>query len=256
MLEFDKEIESCIEREIHRQQCHLEMIASENFVSLDVLKAQGSPLTNKYAEGYSGRRYYDGCVFVDQVELIAIDRLKKLYGAKYVNVQPHSGSQANQAAFLAVLNPGDTILGMSLNGGGHLTHGSHVSISGKWFNAVQYGVNPETYLIDYEEIEDLAKTHRPKLIIAGYSAYSRHIDFEKFRNIADQVGAYLMADIAHISGIIATGFHQNPLEYAHIVTSTTHKTLRGPRGGIVMTNFKDIAKKLIQQFFQGYKVVL
>ena len=251
MLNFDKEIDHILKLELQRQQYHIELIASENFVSLDVLKAQGSVLTNKYAEGYSGKRYYDGCEFIDQIENLAIDRLKKLYNANYVNVQPHSGSGANQAVFLALLNPGDTILGMSLNAGGHLSHGAPVSISGKWFNIVSYNVNSQTHRIDYDEIEKLAITNKPKLIIAGYSAYSRNIDFARFRDIADKIGAYLLADIAHFAGIVAAGYHQNPLPYSHVVTSTTHKTLRGPRGGIIMTNIKDIAKKINSAVFPG-----
>jgi glycine hydroxymethyltransferase len=247
----DAEIYHIINNELSRQQNTIELIASENFVSKAVLEAQGSVLTNKYAEGYPGKRYYEGCGFVDQAEELAIKRAQKLFNAQYVNVQPHSGSQANQAVFLALLNPGDTILSMSLDCGGHLTHGAAPNMSGKWFNVVHYTLNPETYLIDYDEIERLATTHRPKLIIAGFSAYSRSLDFSIFKNIADKVGAYLLADIAHISGLVATDFHQSPLGFADAVTSTTHKTLRGPRGGIIMSNNPDMAKKLNSGIFPG-----
>jgi glycine hydroxymethyltransferase len=208
-------------------------------------------MTNKYAEGYPGKRYYAGCQFVDMAEEIACERLKKLFNCNYANVQPHSGSQANQAIYLCMLKPGDTILGMSLSAGGHLTHGAIPNLSGKWFKAEQYGVNKDTYLIDYDEIRDKAKKSNPKLIIAGFSAYSRKIDFKKFREIADEVGAYLMADIAHISGLVATGYHDNPIEHAHFVTSTTHKTLRGPRGGIILSNDLDLGKKLNSAIFPG-----
>lgn len=247
----DQEIFHAIEKEKKRQNDWIELIASENFVSKAVLEAQGSIMTNKYAEGYPGKRFYSGCDYVDIAESLAIERAKQLFNCNYANVQPHSGCNANQTVFLALLNPGDTILGMSLDSGGHLTHGSAPSMSGKWFNAVQYGVNPESYLIDYDEVERLAIAHKPKLIIAGYSAYSRSLDFARFRSIADKVGAYLMADIAHIAGLVATGFHQNPIEYAHVVTSTTHKTLRGPRGGIVLSNDLEIGKKLNSSLFPG-----
>lgn len=247
----DNVINDLIAREAKRQNEQICLIASENFASKAVRKAQGSILTNKYAEGYPGKRYYGGCEFVDQIEEVAINRAKKLFGAEYVNVQPHSGSQANQAAFLALLKPGDTILSLSLSAGGHLTHGSRVNMSGKWFNIVHYNLDPKTYLIDYNEVERCALENKPQLIIAGFSAYSRSIDFSTFRNIADKVGAYLLADIAHISGLIAAGFHQNPMDFADIVTSTTHKTLRGPRGGIMMSNNPDISKKLNSAVFPG-----
>jgi glycine hydroxymethyltransferase len=251
LSETDNEIFQIINLESKRQDDCIELIASENFVSPAVLEAQGSCLTNKYAEGYPGKRYYSGCHEVDKAEILAIERVKKLFNCKYANVQPHSGSQANQAAFLALLQPGDTILGMSLDSGGHLTHGAAPNMSGKWFKPVFYGVNEETYLIDYNEIERLALVHRPKLIIAGFSAYPRQLDFAKFREIADKVGAYLMADIAHIAGLIATGNHPSPLNYAHVVTSTTHKTLRGPRGGLILSNDEEIGKKLNFALFPG-----
>jgi glycine hydroxymethyltransferase len=247
----DPEIFNAIFNEDKRQSNEIQLIASENYVSKEVLEAQGSIMTNKYAEGYPGKRYYAGCQFVDIAENIAKDRLKKLFNCNYANVQPHSGSQANQAVYMTLLNPGDTILGMSLDAGGHLTHGAKPNISGKWFKAEQYSVNPETYLIDYDEIRDKAKKSNPKLIIAGFSAYSREIDFKIFREIADEVGAYLMADIAHISGLVATGYHQNPIEHAHIVTSTTHKTLRGPRGGIILSNDIELGKKIDSAIFPG-----
>ena len=240
-----------INDELKRQQNQIELIASENIVSNAVLEAQGSILTNKYAEGYSGRRYYGGCEFVDVIETLAISRAKELFDAKFVNVQPHSGSQANSAVYLALLQPNDTILGMSLDAGGHLTHGSKVSLSGKWLNAVQYGVIEETGLIDYDEVERLAVESQPKLIIAGGSAYPRQIDFAKFRVIADKVGAYLMVDMAHFAGLVAGGVHPNPLGYADVVTTTTHKTLRGPRGGMILTNNLDIAKKVNSAIFPG-----
>lgn len=240
-----------IEEEKKRQDTNIELIASENFVSEDVLKATGSVLTNKYAEGYPGRRYYDGCEVVDEIENIAIDRLKELFGAKYVNVQPHSGSSANIAVYMALLNPGDTVLGMSLDAGGHLTHGSKVNFSGKLYNSISYGVDKESHLINYDELLLLAKEHKPKLIIAGASAYSRIIDFKKFREIADEVGAYLLVDMAHIAGLVATKKHPDPLPYAHVVTSTTHKTLRGPRGGIILTNDEEISKKINKTIFPG-----
>ncbi len=247
----DKKIFDLIAQEKQRQHDNIELIASENFVSKAVLEAQGSVLTNKYAEGYPGKRFYDGCKYVDDVESIAIERIKKLFGCNFANVQAHSGSQANQAVFLALLSPGDTILGMSLDSGGHLTHGAAPNLSGKWFNAVSYNVDPKTYLIDYENVRELALKHRPKIIICGYSAYPRSFDFKKFKEIADEVGAYLMADIAHIAGLVATGHHTSPFPYADIVTSTTHKTLRGPRGGIVLTNNEEIAKKINSAIFPG-----
>lgn len=240
-----------IKKEQKRQQEHIELIASENFVSENILKAQGSILTNKYAEGYPGRRYYGGCEFVDMVENEAIKRLQKLFNVKYANVQPHSGSQANSAAYAALLNPGDTILGMSLNSGGHLTHGYNINFSGKVYKSYSYDINKETELLDYDEILKIAKMVKPKLIIAGASAYSRIIDFKKFRKIADTVGAYLMVDMAHIAGLIATGNHPSPIPYADVITSTTHKTLRGPRGGIILTNNEDIAKKIDKAVFPG-----
>ncbi|BBJ32160.1 serine hydroxymethyltransferase [Rickettsia asiatica] len=249
--ETDKEIDEIIKHEKLRQSSVIELIASENFVSPAVLEAQGSILTNKYAEGYSGKRFYNGCEEVDKAENLAIERAKKLFNCKYANVQPHSGSQANQAVYLALLQPGDTILGMSLDSGGHLTHGAAPNMSGKWFNAVSYSVNKETYLIDYDEIERLVVLHKPKLLIAGFSAYPRNIDFAKFREIADKVGAYFMADIAHIAGLVATGEHQSPIPYAHIVTSTTHKTLRGPRGGLILSNDEEIGKKINSALFPG-----
>ncbi len=247
----DPEISAAIDRELGRQRNQIELIASENIVSRAVLEAQGSILTNKYAEGYPGRRYYGGCEFVDQVEQLAIDRAKKLFNASFVNVQPHSGSQANTAVYVALLNPNDTILGMSLDAGGHLTHGAKVSISGKWLNAVAYGVRRQDGLIDYDEVAGLAQQHRPKLIIAGGSAYSRQIDFARFRQIADSCGAYLMVDMAHFAGLVAGGCHPNPLEYADVVTTTTHKTLRGPRGGMILTNNEELAKKINSAIFPG-----
>lgn len=247
----DKIIFDAIQGESKRQNNWIELIASENFVSKAVLEAQGSIMTNKYAEGYPAKRYYSGCEYVDIAEATAIERLKQLFGCKFANVQPHSGSQANQAVFLSLLEPGDVILGMSLDCGGHLTHGCNVNISGRWFKPVQYTVNKDTFLIDYDEVESMALKHKPKMIIAGFSAYPRNLDFKRFREIADKVGAYLFADIAHIAGLVATGYHENPLEYAHIVTSTTHKTLRGPRGGIVMTNDEEIAKKINFALFPG-----
>ncbi len=248
---FDADIYAAIEGEFERQQNNVELIASENIVSKAVLEAQGSVLTNKYAEGYPGRRYYGGCHFVDEVEQIAIERLKQLFGAEFANVQPHSGSQANMAVFGALLRPGDTILGMGLDAGGHLTHGAKVSFSGKWFNAVSYGVTRESGLIDYEQVLDMAKHYQPKLIIAGGSAYPRQIDFAKFRAIADTCGAFLMIDMAHFAGLVASGLYPNPLPFADVVTSTTHKTLRGPRGGVILTNNADIAKKINSAVFPG-----
>ena len=247
----DNEIFTAIQDELNRQRNQIELIASENIVSPAVLAAQGSILTNKYAEGYPGKRYYGGCEFVDVVENLAIERAKKLFNAAFVNVQPHSGSQANTAVYLALLQPHDVIMGMSLDAGGHLTHGSKVSISGKWLNAVGYGVKADSGLIDYEQVERLAQEHQPKLIIAGGSAYPRQIDFARFRKIADSVGAYLMVDMAHFAGLVAGGVHPNPLQYADVVTTTTHKTLRGPRGGMILTNREDVAKKINSAIFPG-----
>ncbi len=247
----DKEVFELIEKELNRQQNQIELIASENIVSKAVMEAQGSVLTNKYAEGYPGKRYYHGCEFVDGIENLAIERAKKLFDAKFANVQPHSGSQANTAVYLALLNPFDTILGMSLDAGGHLTHGAKVSISGKWLNSVAYGVKKDSGLIDYDEVERIALENKPKLIIAGGSAYPRQIDFAKFRKIADKVGAYLMVDMAHFAGLVAAGVHPNPLEWADVVTTTTHKTLRGPRGGMILTNNEDLAKKINSAIFPG-----
>jgi glycine hydroxymethyltransferase len=231
---YDDELANAIDAERTRQEEHIELIASENYASPRVLEAQGSVLTNKYAEGYPGKRYYGGCEFVDLAEQLARDRVKELFGATYANVQPHSGSQANAAAYLALINPGDTILGMSLNEGGHLTHGSPVNFSGKLFNAVQYGINNETGMIDYEIIARLAKKHRPKMLIGGFSAYSREINWARMREIADSVGAWFLVDMAHVAGLVAAGLYPNPLPHAHVVTSTTHKTLRGPRGGVIL----------------------
>jgi len=239
------------DRELRRQQSQIELIASENLVSRAVMDAQGSVLTNKYAEGYVGRRYYGGCEHVDEVESLAILRVRELFQADYANVQPHSGAQANGAVMLALLQPGDTVLGMSLDAGGHLTHGARPAMSGKWFKAVQYGVRPDTFLIDYDEVRDLAREHQPKLIIAGYSAYPRKLDFARFREIADEVGALLMVDMAHIAGLVAAGKHPSPVPHAHVVTSTTHKTLRGPRGGFILTNDGAIAKKINSAVFPG-----
>ena len=247
----DEELLNAMQNELNRQQNSIELIASENFVSQTVLDIQGSVLTNKYAEGYPGKRYYGGCEFVDKAEELAIERACKLFSSKWANVQPNSGSQANQAVFMALLNPGDTILGMSLASGGHLTHGAKPNQSGKWFNSVQYGVNKDNGLIDYDELESLAVQHNPKLIIAGASAYSRHIDFKKIRSIADKVGAYFLADIAHYSGLIAAGEYPNPLQYAHVATTTTHKTLRGPRGGMILSNDEDLGKLFDKAIFPG-----
>ncbi|MFS0979506.1 serine hydroxymethyltransferase [Enterococcus casseliflavus] len=248
---FDPELWQAIEKETNRQQNNLELIASENIVSEGVMAAQGSILTNKYAEGYPGRRYYGGCEFVDVVENLAIERAKSIFGAAYANVQPHSGSQANTAAYLALIETGDTVLGMDLSAGGHLTHGSPVNFSGKTYNFVSYGVDPATEVIDYNVVRILARKHQPKLIVAGASAYSRTIDFAKFREIADEVGAKLMVDMAHIAGLVAAGLHPNPVPYADITTSTTHKTLRGPRGGLILTNDDDLAKKINSAVFPG-----
>lgn len=251
LLQSDRNIADILQKELVRQQEGIELIASENLVSRAVLEAQGSVLTNKYAEGLPGKRYYGGCVEVDKVEALAIDRLTKIFGARYANVQPHSGANANMAAFMAMAAPGDTILGMSLATGGHLTHGAAPNYSGKWFKAVQYGVKPEDGRIDMDEVTHLARTHKPKIIIAGGSAYPRILDFKLFRQIADEVGAYLMVDMAHFAGLVAAGLFPNPVPHAHIVTSTTHKTLRGPRGGIVLTNDEDLAKKVNSAVFPG-----
>ena len=248
---FDPDIKNYIDQELQRQTHHIELIASENFVSKAVLEAQGSILTNKYAEGYPHKRYYGGCEVVDLVEETARERLKVLFDAKFVNVQPHSGSQANMAVYMALLNPGDKILGMSLNEGGHLTHGFHLNFSGKLYHSFHYGVSLETERIDYDAVRKIALEIKPQLIVAGASAYSRTIDFAKFRAIADEVGAYLMVDMAHIAGLIAAKLHPSPLPHAHVVTSTTHKTLRGPRGGIILTNDEDIAKKIDRSVFPG-----
>ena len=249
----DPELFKAIKAELNRQQEHIELIASENIVSQAVLEAQGSVLTNKYAEGYPGKRYYDGCEHVDVAETLAIERLKKLFDSKFANVQPHSGAQANGAVYLALLNPGDTIMGMSLNSGGHLTHGSKASVSGKWFNAIAYDIDKESGLINYNEVEKLALEKKPKLIIAGGSAYSRIIDFKKFREIADKVKAYLMVDMAHFSGLVAGKGYPNPCEHAHVVTSTTHKVFRSARGGIILTNDESLSKKINSAVFPGYQ---
>ncbi len=251
LAQTDSAIANLINEELQRQRDHLELIASENFTSSAVLAAQGSVLTNKYAEGLPGKRYYGGCEYVDKIEQIAIDRAKQLFGAAHANVQPHSGAQANFAVFLTLLEPGDTIMGMDLSHGGHLTHGSPVNVSGKWFKACHYGVNQETEQLDYEQIRELALQHRPKLLICGYSAYPRIIDFAKFRQIADEVDAYLLADIAHIAGLVATGLHPSPLPHCHVVTTTTHKTLRGPRGGLILTGDEELGKKLDKSVFPG-----
>ena len=251
LAQRDPDIRAAIDDELRRQQSQLELIASENIVSRAVLEAQGSVLTNKYAEGYPGRRYYGGCEFVDIAEQLAIDRAKALFACEFVNVQPHAGAQANEAVFLALTKPGDTILGMALSSGGHLTHGAGANISGKWFNPVQYGVRREDCLIDYDEVERLAVEHKPQLIIAGGSAYPRVIDFARFRAIADKVGAYLMVDMAHFAGLVAGGAHPSPLPHAHVVTTTTHKTLRGPRGGMILSNDLDIGKKINSAVFPG-----
>ena len=253
LSESDPEIHKAINDELVRQQNHIELIASENIVSQAVLEAQGSVLTNKYAEGYPGKRYYNGCEHVDVAEKLAIDRLKKLFNCKFANAQPHSGAQANGAVFLALLKPGDTIMGMSLNSGGHLTHGSKAAVSGKWFNAIAYDVDKDSELIDYNIVEKLAIENKPKLIIAGGSAYSRVIDFKKFREIADKVGSYLMVDMAHFSGLVAGKGYPNPIEYAHVVTSTTHKVFRSARGGVILTNEEDLAKKFDSAVFPGYQ---
>ena len=251
LKDSDEELYKSIQDEFIRQQNHFELIASENIVSRAVLEAQGSVLTNKYAEGYPGKRYYGGCEYVDVSETLAIERAKKLFNCKYANVQPHSGAQANGAVYLALIKPGDTILGMSLNSGGHLTHGAKPAQSGKWFNAIHYDVDKETGLINYESVEKLALENKPKLIIAGGSAYSRIIDFKKFREICDKVGAYLLVDMAHFSGLVAGGAYPNPVDYADAVTSTTHKVLRGPRGGIILTNKEELIKKFNSAIFPG-----
>lgn len=246
----DQAVFEAMNAEKNRQEANIELIASENFVSQAVMDAQGSVLTNKYAEGYPGKRYYGGCEFVDQVENIARDRLKEIFGAEHANVQPHSGSQANMAVYTAFLEKGDTVLGMNLNHGGHLTHGSKVNFSGMQYNFQEYGVDEETKLVDYEKVREAAIEHQPKMIVAGASAYSRTLDFEKFREIADEVGAYLMVDMAHIAGLVATGAHPNPVPHAHFVTSTTHKTLRGPRGGLILCK-EEFAKKIDKTIFPG-----
>ena len=247
----DPAIAGLIEKELRRQETHLELIASENFASRAVMEAQGSVLTNKYAEGLPSKRYYGGCEHVDAIEELAIERAKELFGAAWANVQPHSGAQANFAVFLALLQPGDTILGMDLSHGGHLTHGSPVNVSGKWFKAVHYGVDPETQQLNFERIRELALEHRPKLLICGYSAYPRTIDFAAFRAIADEVGAYLLADMAHIAGLVAAGVHPSPLPHCHVVTTTTHKTLRGPRGGLILCNDADFGRQFDKAVFPG-----
>ncbi len=251
LSESDPDVMSAISEELARQQNQIELIASENIVSKAVLEAVGTALTNKYAEGYPGKRYYGGCEAVDIAENLAIDRAKKLFNCVYANVQPHAGAQANEAVYLALIKPGDTIMGMSLDAGGHLTHGAPPNISGKWFNAVQYGVRRQDNLIDFDQVESLAKEHKPKLIVAGGSAYPRVIDFKKFREIADSVGAYLMVDMAHFAGLVAAGVHPSPLPIADVVTTTTHKTLRGPRGGMILSNNEDFVKKLNSAIFPG-----
>ncbi|MFV0293673.1 MAG: serine hydroxymethyltransferase [Paracoccus sp. (in: a-proteobacteria)] len=251
LADADSAISTAIGQELNRQRDEIELIASENIVSRAVLEAQGSVLTNKYAEGYPGKRYYGGCEYVDIVENLAIDRVKELFGAEFANVQPNSGSQMNQAVFLALLQPGDTFMGLDLNSGGHLTHGSPVNMSGKWFNVVSYGVRAQDQLLDMEDIRTKALEHKPKLILAGGTAYSRIWDWEAFRKIADEIGAYLMVDMAHIAGLVAGGQHPSPVPHAHVVTTTTHKSLRGPRGGIILTNDADIAKKVNSAVFPG-----
>nr|WP_230968032.1 serine hydroxymethyltransferase [Nostoc sp. WHI] len=247
----DPAIAELINDELQRQRDHLELIASENFTSAAVLAAQGSVLTNKYAEGLPGKRYYGGCEFIDKIEQLAIDRAKQIFGAAHANVQPHSGAQANFAVFLTLLEPGDKIMGMDLSHGGHLTHGSPVNVSGKWFQVSHYGVSQQTEQLDYDQIRELALRERPKLLICGYSAYSRIIDFEKFRSIADEIGAYLLGDIAHIAGLVASGLHPDPIPHCHVVTTTTHKTLRGPRGGLILTSDAELGKKLDKSVFPG-----
>ena len=251
LAEADPELYGTITRELERQRTEIELIASENIVSRAVLEAVGSVMTNKYAEGYPGKRYYGGCQFVDQAETLAIERAKQLFGCKFANVQPNSGSQMNQAVFLALLQPGDTFMGLDLNAGGHLTHGSPVNMSGKWFKVVSYGVRADTQRIDMDEVEALAVKHKPKLILAGGTAYSRFWDWKRFREIADKIGAYLMVDMAHIAGLVAGGVHPSPIPHAHVCTSTTHKSLRGPRGGLILTNDEDLAKKINSAVFPG-----
>ena len=252
IAEFDPEIAKAISQEDARQEAHIELIASENYCSPAVMEAQGSKLTNKYAEGYPGKRYYGGCEYVDVIEQLAIDRAKELFGADYANVQPHAGSQANSAVYLALLNPGDTVLGMSLAHGGHLTHGAKVSFSGKTYNAIQYGLNPETGEIDYEEVERLAEEHKPRMIVAGFSAYSQIVDWQRFREIADKVGAYLFVDMAHVAGLVAAGVYPSPVQIADVTTTTTHKTLRGPRSGLILAKAnEEIEKKLQSAVFPG-----
>ncbi|NJO41224.1 MAG: serine hydroxymethyltransferase [Cyanobacteria bacterium CRU_2_1] len=251
LVKTDSLVAEIIQKELQRQRDHLELIASENFTSAAVLAAQGSVLTNKYAEGLPKKRYYGGCEFIDQVEQVAIDRAKQLFNAAHANVQPHSGAQANFAVFLTLLEPGDTFMGMDLFHGGHLTHGSPVNVSGKWFKACHYGVNKDTEQLDYDEVRELALQHRPKLIICGYSAYPRIINFEKFRAIADEIGAYVLADIAHIAGLVVTGHHPNPIPHCDVVTTTTHKTLRGPRGGLILTRDAELGKKFDKAVFPG-----
>ncbi|MBJ7414361.1 MAG: serine hydroxymethyltransferase [Niveispirillum sp.] len=251
LSDADPELYASLRQELGRQQDQIELIASENIVSTAVLEAQGSVLTNKYAEGYSGKRYYGGCEYVDIAETLAIERAKKLFGCEYANVQPHSGAQANQAVFMALLQPGDTFMGMDLAAGGHLTHGAPANQSGKWFKVVSYGVTRDTNLIDYDDVEAKAREHKPKLIIAGGSAYPRQIDFARFRKIADEIGAYLMVDMAHYAGLVAAGVYPSPLPHAHVVTTTTHKTLRGPRGGMILSNDLDLGKKFNSAVFPG-----
>ncbi|HET7742672.1 MAG TPA: serine hydroxymethyltransferase [Mycobacterium sp.] len=251
LAEYDPDVATLIDRELERQRTGLEMIASENHAPVAVMQAQGSVLTNKYAEGYPGRRYYGGCEHIDGIEQLAIDRVKGLFGAEYANVQPHSGATANAAVMHALIKPGDTILGLSLAHGGHLTHGMRINFSGKLYNVAAYGVSEKDYLIDMDEVAAAAREHRPQLIIAGWSAYPRQLDFVRFREIADDVGAYLMVDMAHFAGLVATGLHPSPVPHAHVVTSTTHKTLGGPRGGIILTNDADIAKKINSAVFPG-----
>jgi len=251
LKDTDSVISSLIDQELNRQESHLELIASENFASKAVMAAQGGILTNKYAEGLPGKRYYGGCEHIDQIEELAINRAKALFDAKWANVQPHSGAQANFAVFLSLLKPGDTIMGMDLSHGGHLTHGSPVNVSGKWFKSVHYGVDHEQEILDMNQIRQLAKKHRPKLIICGYSAYSRKINFSEFKAIADEVGAYLMADIAHIAGLVAAGLHPNPIQYCNVVTTTTHKTLRGPRGGLILCKDEEFGKQFDKAVFPG-----
>ncbi|MFY8095080.1 MAG: serine hydroxymethyltransferase [Niveispirillum sp.] len=251
LSDVDPDLYASLRQELGRQQEQIELIASENIVSTAVLEAQGSVLTNKYAEGYSGKRYYGGCEYVDIAETLAIERAKKLFGCEYANVQPHSGAQANQAVFMALLQPGDTFMGMDLAAGGHLTHGAPANQSGKWFKVVSYGVTRDTNLIDYDDVEAKAREHKPKLIIAGGSAYPRQIDFARFRRIADEIGAYLMVDMAHYAGLVAAGVYPSPLPHAHVVTTTTHKTLRGPRGGMILSNDLDLGKKFNSAVFPG-----